>query len=119
MSKLLQPTQPGQNATPYSRPVSPGSHLRQVGFVGLGRIGYLMARNLAEHCASNGSPPLLIWNRTLDKSEILLASLGQGKVRIAKDLGQVALECDVIITNLANDMAVKSVYEKFITALMV
>lgn len=116
MPELLQPT---QNATPFSRPETPNLQPLKVGFVGLGRIGYLMARNLAEHFASNGSPPLWVWNRTVSKSEELLASLGQGKIRIADDPEQVALECDIVITNLANDVAVKSVYDKFTSALLV
>ncbi|KAF9469768.1 hypothetical protein BDZ94DRAFT_1243214 [Collybia nuda] len=114
MAELQSPSS-DQHAT--WRPPSPTSYLLQIGFVGLGRIGYLMARNLAQHCASNKFPPLLVWNRTLEKSENLLTALGQAKIRIAKDPEQVALECDVIITNLANDAAVKSIYQLFTAAL--
>lgn len=105
---------------PYSRPQTPDAHpTLQIGFVGLGSMGYLMAQNLANHRASQlkGHPPLLVWNRTVEKSQKLLNDLGEDKVRIAKDLGQVASECDIIITNLANDAVVKSVYSTFVAAL--
>ncbi|KNZ80621.1 hypothetical protein J132_04863 [Termitomyces sp. J132] len=104
---------------PYSRPGTPSSHApKQVGFVGLGAMGSLMVANLAnQHSSPNGYPPVLVWNRSNDKAEKLLAKLGQDKIRIAQDLAQVASECDVIITNLANDAVVKSVYEKFAEAL--
>lgn len=72
-----------------------------------------MARNLAQ----SQSIPLLIWNRSPAKAEALLAELGPGRIRIAKDLGEVARESDVIITNLANDKAVEEVYEEMVKAL--
>ncbi|RDB28753.1 putative oxidoreductase YfjR [Hypsizygus marmoreus] len=118
MSSLLHTLH--QDAVPYSRPITPASHHpTKIGFVGLGSMGYLIAQNLANYHAahSDGNPPVLVWNRSAEKSEKLLQALGKDKIRIAQDLGQVATECDVIITNLANDAAVKSVYEKFTAAL--
>lgn len=80
-----------------------------------------MARNLATHRSSHpaGSPPLLVYNRSLDKCEQLQKELGPNKVRIAQSYRQIAEECDIIITSLANDTVVKSVYEEFSTALKV
>ncbi|KAF8079004.1 NAD-P-binding protein [Lyophyllum atratum] len=113
---LLTALSPKQDAVPYSRPETPDSHAAQkIGFVGLGSMGYLMAQNLANHRAS--LTPLLVWNRTIEKAERLLNTLGKDKIRVAQDLAQVASECDVIITNLANDAVVKSVYETFAEAL--
>jgi 3-hydroxyisobutyrate dehydrogenase-like beta-hydroxyacid dehydrogenase len=77
-------------------------------------MGYLMARNLANHKPT--SLPLLIFNRTPAKCAKLVQELGseaEGKVRIAQSAEQLAIECDVIITSLANDEAVKSVYAEF------
>jgi 3-hydroxyisobutyrate dehydrogenase-like beta-hydroxyacid dehydrogenase len=122
MAELLLTPRNQNEAVPYSRPETPNSHAAQrIGFVGLGAMGYLMAQNLANYRASlpGGLPPLLVWNRSVDKSEKLLHALGKDKVRIAQELAQVASECDVIITNLANDAVVKSVYEKFTEALKV
>ncbi|KAJ7447248.1 NAD-P-binding protein [Mycena latifolia] len=102
---------------PYSRPATPGSAAFpvQIGFVGIGAMGAVMARNLANHRVAHvhGSPPILIWNRTPAKCDKLFAELGQDKIRIAKSLEQVATECDVILTVLASDEVVKSVYQQF------
>ncbi|GLB35793.1 putative NAD-P-binding protein [Lyophyllum shimeji] len=115
---LLSAHNRDNDAVPYSRPETPNSHAaQQIGFVGLGAMGYLMAHNLANHRASVS--PLLVWNRTIEKSEKLLNALSKDKIRIARDLAQVARECDVIITSLANDDVVKSVYEQFLETLKV
>ena len=81
-----------------------------------------MARNLAIHKNSHQieSPPLLVYNRTVSKSEKLANELGgEGKIRIAQSAAELAVECDIIITNLANDDVVKAVYEEFSDALTV
>ncbi|KAJ7083384.1 NAD-P-binding protein [Mycena belliarum] len=102
---------------PYSRPVTPGStaYPSQIGFVGLGAMGSVMARNLANYRGAHvhASPPILVWNRSPASCDKLFAELGQHKIRIAKSLEQVATECDIIFTALANDEAVKSTYTKF------
>ncbi|KAJ7508473.1 NAD-P-binding protein [Mycena galericulata] len=104
-------------AVPYSRPTTPGSSSFpiQIGFVGIGAMGATMAKNLANHRATHvqGSPPILIWNRTPAKCDQLFSELGQHKIRIAKSVEHIATECDVIFTNLANDGVVKSVYQQF------
>lgn len=106
---------------PYSRPSSPSLHQHQLGFVGLGAMGYLMARNLARsrHSHPLGSPPLLVYNRTKGKSEALLNELGPERVRVAESVEQLATECDIIITSLSNDEAIKLVYQAFSQALQV
>lgn len=84
-------------------------------------MGLPMARNLATHRHGHpvGSPPLLVYNRTKAKSEALLKELGADKVKVAESAAEVARECDVIITSLASDAAVKAVYEEFKEALSV
>ncbi|OCB92050.1 NAD-binding protein [Sanghuangporus baumii] len=102
---------------PYSRPGTPPPEHPplQIGFCGLGAMGYLMARNLANHRSSHprGAPPLLVYNRTLAKSEKLQTELGANKIRIAESAKQLAQECDLIITSLAKDEIVKTVYAQF------
>lgn len=120
MADLLRPAL--FDAVPYSRPTTPSHGANpQIGFIGLGAMGFLIARNLAKYRAThiNDSPPLLVWNRTVDKSVKLVELLGSDKVRIANDPEQVAQECDVIITNLGNDAVVKSIYDRFKSALEV
>ncbi|KAG7099677.1 hypothetical protein E1B28_001501 [Marasmius oreades] len=105
---------------PYSRPATPGPHASQVGFVGLGAMGYFMARNLATRrpqVAANTNPPLLVWNRTSGKAEKLLKEVGHDRIRIAHSIEQIVLECDIIISCLANDAIVKSTYELYAKAL--
>lgn len=79
-------------------------------------MGYFMARNLANSRKSQ-SPPLLVYNRTVAKSQKLLAELGASAVKVADTLGQLATECDVIFTCLVNDEVVTSVYNEFAKAL--
>lgn len=80
-----------------------------------------MAKNLANHHNDHIhlAGPLLVWNRSVAKSESLFAELGQDKIRIAQSLEQIATECDVIITNLASDEVVKSIYQQFSQTLKV
>ncbi|KAI0783139.1 NAD-P-binding protein [Abortiporus biennis] len=96
---------------PFSRPQTP--HDLQIGFCGLGSMGYFMARNLAKQRNS----PIFVWNRTKEKAESLKQELGPNKVIIADSLEEIAKECDVVFTNLANDTVVKQVFLTFAGAL--
>lgn len=117
-SNLLQTPAPHAGTIPFSRPPTPGLHPLQIGFCGLGAMGYFMARNLANSRKSQ-SPSLIVYNRTVAKSQKLLAELGASAVKIADTLGQLATECDVIFTCLVNDEVVTSVYNEFAKALVV
>lgn len=99
-----------------AQPPTPPADHPSVGFVGLGAMGYPIAKNLATY--HHASPPLLVWNRSRARSDNLLAELGP-RVRIADSLEQIALECDLIFTSLGSDEAVKEVYSTFYTALKV
>ncbi|KZS96203.1 NAD(P)-binding protein [Sistotremastrum niveocremeum HHB9708] len=108
----------GHAGLPFSRPPTPSVHTPVIGWVGLGAMGYQMAKNLATHSHSHpaGSGPVLVYNRTASRTEALLKELGH-KVRVADSPAQIALECDVIFTSLGTDEAVKSVYAAFKAAL--
>jgi len=112
-------TPPTHGHVPFSRPVTPGLHPLQIGFAGLGAMGYLMARNLAKngHSQTVGSPPILVWNRTTAKSEKLAQEVGKQLVQVCPSLEELATRCDVVLTNLGDDNAVRSVYVKFSEAL--
>ncbi|KAJ3731954.1 hypothetical protein DFJ43DRAFT_348922 [Lentinula guzmanii] len=100
---------------PYSRPATPGAHLHtQIGWIGLGQMGYYMARNLSKRVTPFGSQPLplRVWNRTIEKAEKLQKQLGKELIVVAKDIEEIVLTCDVIITNLSNDDVVKEIYEQ-------
>ena len=103
---------------PYSRPTTPGI-LPQLGFVGIGAMGLLMARNLAIKRKNKHGPPLLVWNRTPERSQKLLQEAGQEHIRVAQTLAQLATECDIIFTWLANDTAVKSAFQEMTAVIKV
>ncbi|KAG2360632.1 NAD(P)-binding protein [Suillus spraguei] len=112
---LQSPADP--SAVPFPRlPATSGVH-PQVGFCGLGAMGYFMARNLANSFKPQ-LPPLLVYNRTAEKSQKLLAEVGASAVKVAESVHQLATECDIIFTNLGNDAAVTSIYNEFEKALL-
>ena len=108
------------HGVPYTPSVTPHP-VPRIGLLGLGSMGYPMARNLARHLASKfpTAPPLMVYNRTVKKADALAAEISPVRIAIASSAQQLALECDVIITSLANDAAVKSVYVEFAQALTV
>jgi len=113
-NKLLAATM-GEHI-PFSRPNTPGSpggSKPTLGFIGLGVMGYWMARNLAQHAAEHGHPPLHVFNRTRSKCDALHKELGGNKVIVADSAADLALDCDVVCTMLGSDEAVKSVFLQF------
>jgi hypothetical protein len=112
----------GDHHVPFSRPPTP-THKEQlqVGFIGLGAMGHFMARNLANNRTSHpaGSPPVVVWNRTLARAEALVKEVGEDKMRAAQSPAEVATECDIIVTNLASDEVVLQMFEEFAKALTV
>jgi 3-hydroxyisobutyrate dehydrogenase-like beta-hydroxyacid dehydrogenase len=123
MSNVLSPPALAAQSTsfPFSRPATPGVHGRQVGFVGLGNIGFAMAKNLAQNGPEHvkGLPPVKVWNRTQSKSEKLLELVGADKASIAASPEEIALQCDIIVVNLSNDDVVRKIYTRFNEALKV
>ena len=113
----LQQSEPN----PFSRPTTPGgsgSHANgiQIGFCGLGAMGYPMVRNLAKWRKQHvsGALPILVWNRTKSKADDIQKELGEDLISVATSLEQVAQECDVIFTNLSTDTVVRDVYGTFV-----
>ncbi|QRW09326.1 NAD binding domain of 6-phosphogluconate dehydrogenase [Ceratobasidium sp. AG-Ba] len=92
---------------PYSRPGTPQPHPNAVGFIGLGNMGYLMARNLAKHAEH---PPLLVYNRSRAKAEQLQKEVGESKVKIIDTPGELATLADITFTSLGSDDVVRSIY---------
>jgi len=109
------------HSNPFSRPVTPKTSPIQMGFIGLGNIGYMLAQNMALKgpIGQTGFPPILVWNRTVSKAEKLLGMVGADKARIAQDPEQVAQECNVIVVNLANDDIVRAIYLRIQASLKV
>jgi 3-hydroxyisobutyrate dehydrogenase-like beta-hydroxyacid dehydrogenase len=74
----------------------------RVGFAGLGRMGQEMARNLAA-----AGFDMVVWNRTEGVAHTLADELGCARAKTPRDLAQ---ECDVVVTMLANDAASEAVH---------
>ena len=74
----------------------------RIGFVGLGRMGSRIARNLAaEH-------QVQVWNRTVSVAEEWVAENGGS---VADSLSELAATSDFVITMLADGDALERVYE--------
>lgn len=71
-----------------------------IGFIGLGVMGQAMAMNLAK-----AKTPLLVWNRTEDRSWPLLAA----GARVAASSSQVFEQTETVILMLANGQAIDDV----------
>ena len=74
----------------------------RVGFIGLGRMGFPMATNIA-----SAGFPLTVWNRTVSKSERLAAETG---ARIARSPAGLARTVDVLITMVADGPVLEDLY---------
>ncbi|KAF9231910.1 NAD(P)-binding protein [Melanogaster broomeanus] len=100
-------------------PSDTGLRPLQIGWYGLGAMGYFMAGNIAisrnPHSAT--SSRILVYNCTIFKAAKLVKETGVSTAKIASSPAHLATECGVIFTNLANDVAVQSVYDQFTKAL--
>jgi 3-hydroxyisobutyrate dehydrogenase/2-hydroxy-3-oxopropionate reductase len=76
--------------------------LTRIGFVGLGRMGTPIARNLAA-----AGFPLTLWNRGRAAADALAADIPAG---VAESPAAVARASDVVMTMVSDDAAVESVY---------
>ncbi len=74
----------------------------RVGFIGLGRMGYPMATNIA-----GAGFPLTIWNRTVAKSERMADEID---AEIAESPAALAAAVDVLITMVADGSVLEDMY---------
>ncbi|KAK3836193.1 MAG: NAD binding domain of 6-phosphogluconate dehydrogenase-domain-containing protein [Linnemannia gamsii] len=80
----------------------------KVGWIGIGEMGFGMAKNLNAFLISQGSH-LTIWNRSPGQKIDLLRQEG---AHIATSLDDLAASSNIIFTSLSNDAAVESVYKQ-------
>lgn len=81
----------------------------KVGFIGLGAMGWHMARNLHRAGLLAG-----VWNRTASKADALAAETG---VRACRTPAELAADCEFIILCVSADDDVLSVVEALLPAL--
>lgn len=70
--------------------------------IGLGRMGTAMAQRFHD-----AGYPLIVWNRDRSKSEAFAAKTG---AEIASDAAGAAAGAEIVLTSLADDAALRSVY---------
>jgi len=83
---------------------------KTVAFIGLGAMGRGIAANLATAAATSDeiTPPVLVWNRTVSKSDLHAAEFGTRRARTLSDLSQA----DFIISCLPTSVEVAAVVEE-------
>lgn len=74
--------------------------MKKVGFIGLGIMGEMMAKRLL-----NNGYQLVVWNRTKEK----ISKLGTSSVTSAESPAEVARNCEIIISMLADSKALEDV----------
>src|ERR1044072_888927 len=79
----------------------------KIGFIGLGAMGFPMARHLSKH------HELVVWNRTREKGERHAREHG---TRLAAELAECAA-ADVIITMLPTSREVDEIVDKLVSDL--
>ncbi|RGB26414.1 NAD binding domain of 6-phosphogluconate dehydrogenase-domain-containing protein [Rhizophagus diaphanus] len=85
----------------------------RIAFIGLGAMGIHMATNLQNYLKSQNRKPLIVYNRTISKTESLVKI---GAIA-AQSLKQVAEQANIIFTSLSNDEAVNQVYNELLGSL--
>jgi phosphoribosylaminoimidazole-succinocarboxamide synthase len=73
----------------------------EIGFIGLGAMGFAIAGHLTSFCGQSGREPLRVYNRTPDKAQALL---DKGAVW-SPSPAELAASCDVVLTCLSDDQA--------------
>jgi 3-hydroxyisobutyrate dehydrogenase len=74
-----------------------------IGFIGLGVMGEVMARNLVR-----AGTPLLVWNRSRDKTEELRAAGAE----VAASVAETFAKTRIVVLMLANEAAIDAVLER-------
>ncbi|KAI1381865.1 putative 3-hydroxyisobutyrate dehydrogenase G6G8.5 [Hypoxylon crocopeplum] len=92
--------------------------LESYGFIGLGQMGYQMAKNLQSKLSSSDSVRLFDINIDATKrlaEEMQASQAGGAAVEIARSVNNAAKETDIVITVLPEPSHVKSVYREILS----
>ncbi|CAK7271952.1 hypothetical protein SEPCBS57363_004885 [Sporothrix epigloea] len=84
-------------------------------FIGLGNMGYAMARNIAQK--ANLDTPLTVYNRSRDRAMALVEDIASpGKVVVADSVVAGVGSADIVWLMLSNDDVVESVTDEILTS---
>ncbi|KAI0380156.1 putative 3-hydroxyisobutyrate dehydrogenase G6G8.5 [Hypomontagnella monticulosa] len=92
--------------------------LESYGFIGLGQMGYQMAKNLQSKLPPNDSVRLFDINKDAVKrltDEMRASQAGGAAVEVASNVHDAAKEADIVITVLPEPTHVKSVYREILS----
>ncbi|KAI1447791.1 putative 3-hydroxyisobutyrate dehydrogenase G6G8.5 [Annulohypoxylon stygium] len=92
--------------------------LESYGFIGLGQMGYQMAKNLQSNLSSNDSIRLFDINKDAMKrlaDEMKASQTGGAAVDLAQNANDAAKDSDIVITVLPEPSHVKSVYREILS----
>lgn len=81
----------------------------QLGFVGLGNMGFEMAQNLQKYLSSQGGKGLIYYNRTIKRGDPIKKLGGTPGT-----LDEVTEKCSIIFFMLANDQITESTIDKIL-----
>ena len=114
---------------PYSAPGTPTTGPKVLGFIGLGNMGFPIAKNIALHHAQHhpGLLTLVVWNRSIEKAhkfveeveEQQAANGGMLHCRVADSVEELASEADFIVTSMGTDVAMLALADQIAAAIKV
>ncbi|KAL1793824.1 hypothetical protein ACET3X_007245 [Alternaria dauci] len=81
----------------------------QLAWIGLGNMGRANKQNLVEK--GNLEKPLIIYNRTKERSEDLASKLGSNRTKVVGTINNVVKEADIIFMCLGDDASVINVVD--------
>jgi 3-hydroxyisobutyrate dehydrogenase-like beta-hydroxyacid dehydrogenase len=79
-----------------------------LGYLGLGNIGRGMSKNLVEK--GNLTSPLVLYNRSIARTEALADTLGRDKTQVASTIAEAVKAADIIFSCVGTDQADKETY---------
>jgi len=77
----------------------------QIAWIGLGNMGRGMCKNLVEK--GQLSKPLIVYNRTVKRSQDLQAKLGGDKIKVVSTIEEAVAPSDIIFTCVGDDQAIQ------------
>ncbi|WVW83946.1 hypothetical protein I302_105969 [Kwoniella bestiolae CBS 10118] len=82
----------------------------RIGYIGLGAMGLPISINLTKYIKSNNLPPMIVWNRSPAKYELLKPHAPD--TQFAESVEEVIEKSDIVFSMLIDDKAAEDVFGK-------